>query len=153
MLVADYLWTEPTQMLPAAAFEEIGAHLLELAARPPNRTSPVGTLQEMLGADVEALVYLQFPQMPSSRAWGDAPVATLREYRRRLPRKRSALKIVPVPPRPFPESLRDPDLLPPPLPVSEYVAALWGCLSIAGIPWVVRRWWRRRCERKRWSQP
>ena len=29
---------------------------------------------------------LRFPQLPSSRAWGDAPAVTMREYRTRLPR-------------------------------------------------------------------
>ena len=97
----------------------------------------------MLATDLEALIYLQFPQLPSSRAWGDAPVATLHEYRQRLPRDPSKVKTVPVPPRPFPSSLRDPDLLPPPTPASETIAAIWACLSVVGIPWVVRRIWRR----------
>ena len=152
MRVVDYLFEEQTRLLPAAALEEIAASLLALIAKPTPRGALVGTLKAMLASDVEALVYLQFPQLPSSRAWGDAPVATLREYRQRLPRDPTDLKIVPVPPRPFPASLCDPDLLAPPVPASEYVAALWGCLSVAGIPWVVRRWWCRRCARRRASQ-
>jgi hypothetical protein len=48
-----------------------------------------------------------------------------------------------VPPRPFPAGLRDPDLLPPPTPWSEIVAAIWAVVSIVGIPWALRRWRRR----------
>ena len=98
----------------------------------------------MIAADLEALVYLQIPQLPSSRAWGDAPVVTLREYRARLPRDPREHKIVPVPPRPFPAALRDPDLLPPPRPASEIAVDVWTALSIVGLPWVIRRWWQRR---------
>ncbi len=153
MLVADYLWTEPTQMLPAAAFEEIGASLLALAHEAPRDDATRGTLEAMLAADLDALVYLQFPQLPSSRAWGDAPAATLREYRRRLPRDPAKLKTVPVPARPFPMALRDADLMPPPMPASEYIAAIWSLISVAGIPWLVRRWWRLHGERRRLQRP
>ena len=139
----DYLWTEQTRMLPAPAFEQIGASLVALVAQPPSADTPSGTLAKMLASDLDALIYLQFPQLPSSRAWGDAPVATLREYRQRLPRDPAKVKTVPVPPRPFPSSLRDHDLLPPPTPASETIAAIWACLSVVGIPWAVRRLWRR----------
>ena len=148
MLTADYLWTEQSRLLPAAAFEQIGESLFALATRSLDE-EPRGTLESMLAADLDALVYLQFPQFPSSRAWGDAPVATLREYRQRLPRNPAQLKTVPVPPRPFPAALHDADLLPPAAPPSEWIAAFWGILSVAGIPWVVRRWWRRRSAQTR----
>ena len=153
MLIADYLWTEPTQMLPAAAFEEIGGSLLALAHDTPRASGNPGKLQSMLASDLDALVYLQFPQLPSSRAWGDAPAATLREYRKRLPRNPARLKTVPVPARPFPMALRDADLMPPPMPASEYIAAVWSLLSVAGIPWLVRRWWRLHGERRRLQRP
>jgi hypothetical protein len=135
----DYAVQDPTRFLPAAAFEEIAASLLALAAE--GRAD--GALGSMLARDLDALVYLRLPQLPSSRAWGDAPVVTLREYRARLPRDPRQLKIVPVPPRPFPAGLRDPDLLPPPTPWSEIVAAIWAVVSIVGIPWALRRWRRR----------
>lgn len=143
MRTIDYLWTEQTRMLPAAAFEQIGASLVALVAQPSSAAASSGTLAKMIASDLDALIYLQFPQLPSSRAFGDAPVASLREYRKRLPSDPAKVKIVPVPPRPFPDSLRDPDLLSPPAPPSETIAAIWGCLSVAGIPWVVRRFWRR----------
>jgi hypothetical protein len=140
MLACDYAIEDPARLLPAAAFEEITASLLELAGK----REAEGKLAAMLATDLDALVYLQIPQLPSSRAWGDAPVVTLREYRARLPRDPRQYKIIPVPPRPFPESLRDPDLLPPPVPPSEIFAALWAVVSIVGIPWIIGRWWRRR---------
>ena len=149
MLTADYLWTESTRLLPAAAFEAIGADLIALATRAPLPDARRGRLETMLACDLDAIVYLQFPQLPSSRAWGDFAVATLREYGQRLPRNPAKRKIIPVPPRPFPKSLRDPDLLPPPLAASEFIAAVWGCLTLVGIPWVAWRWWRRRREVKR----
>jgi hypothetical protein len=149
MLTADYLWTEATRLLPAAAFEAIGADLVALATRSRAIDEKGGRLERMLATDLDAILYLQFPQLPSSRAWGDFPVATLREYRQRLPRDPAKRKIVPVPPRPFPDSLRDPDLLPPPVQASEVIVSVWGCLSLAGIPWVARRWWRRRRESRR----
>ena len=135
----DYLWTEQTRMLPAAAFEEIGARLLALATQTRTARDDRSALSTMLAADLDALVYLQFPQFPSSRAWGDAPVATLREYRQRLPQDPSRLKIVPVPARPFPRALHDPDLLSPPVPASERIAAFWAIISLVGIPWLIRR--------------
>ena len=148
MTMVDYLWTKQSRMLPAAAFEQIGASLLALPTTLPGGEQR-GVLESMLASDLDALVYLQFPQFPSSRAWGDAPVVTLREYRDRLPRDPARIKSVPVPPRRFPAALRDADLLPAPLPPSEWIASIWGVLSVAGIPWVVRRWWRRRSAQRR----
>jgi hypothetical protein len=57
------------------------------------------------------------------------------------------LQIVPVPPRPFPATLRDPDLLPEPRPASSYAATIWGLLLVVGIPiFLYHRWqrWRNR---------
>jgi len=140
LLACDYAVEDPVRLLPAAALEEITTCLLGLAGR----AVASGTLGEMLATDLEALVYVQVPQLPSSRAWGDAPVVTLREYRARLPRDPKDYKIVPVPPRPFPVPLRDPDLLPPPRSASEIAVGVWTALSIVGLPWVIRRWWQRR---------
>ena len=140
MLACDYAVEDPARLLPAAAVEEITASLLALAVK----GAADGALASMIATDLDALVYLRIPQLPSSRAWGDAPVVSLREYRARLPRDPRRYKIVPVPPRPFPPELRDPDLLPPPVAWSEICATIWGVLSIVGIPWAIRRWWRRR---------
>ena len=87
-------------MFPAAAFEETAADLLRLATRPNSRE--LTPFETMLAEDIEALVWLRVPQLPSSRAWGDYAVVTKREYEARLPADRSQAKIIPVPPRLFP---------------------------------------------------
>jgi hypothetical protein len=138
----DYLTEDQTRLLPAAAFEEIGADLLRLATRTlPRKASP---LEAALAEDIQAIVLLRVPQLPSSRAWGDFPVATAWEYRDRYPRDPAQAKIIPVPPRPFPDALRDDDLLPPPRDRSEIAVALWAIVTVVGIPWLLWRWWRRR---------
>jgi len=138
----DYLTEDQTRLMPAAAFEEAGAALLALAAAPGTESS-AGMLAGMLAADVEAVVFLRFPQFPSSRAFGDAPAATPWEFHARVPAEPGAAQIVPVPPRPFPAELRDPDLIPPKRPASDYAAAIWGVLLIVGIPILIYRAWMR----------
>jgi hypothetical protein len=97
----------------------------------------------MLAQDVDALVFMRFPQFPSSRAFGDAPAVTTWEYRTRVPSDPALAQIVPVPPRPFPDRLRDPDLLPPPRHASDAAAWTWGAV-LAAIVAAAIAWWRRR---------
>jgi hypothetical protein len=89
---------------------------------------------------VEAILFVRFPQFPSSRVFGDAPVVSPWEFQSRMP---AVPQIVPVPDRPFPDGLRDPDLLPVANPASDYAAMIWGVLSIVGIPVVAWRLWKR----------
>ncbi len=147
-LAFDYLCADRTRLLPAAAAEEIFGSLLSLAAASGAKAKRDGPLAHMLARDLDALVFVRFPQFPSSRAWGDAPAATVKEYRARLPRDPAMAKIVPVPARPFPDALRDPDLLPPPPPPSDTATMVWGSLVIVGIPWTLARLWRRWRERR-----
>ena len=137
----DYLTEDQTRLMPAAAFEEAGASLLALASG--ESSAPSGPLARMIAADIEAVAFLRFPQFPSSRAFGDAPAVTPWEYHARVPAEPGMAQIIPLPPRPFPPELRDPDLLPPPRPASDYAAMVWGLLSVVGIPWVVWRGWQR----------
>jgi hypothetical protein len=137
----DYLTEDRTRLLPAAAFEEIGARMLQLSSGALPRTP--SALEGALAEDLEAIVFLSVPQFPSSRAWGDFPVVTAWEYRERYPRDPAKAKIIPVPARPFPAALRDADLLPPPREGSELGVAIWAIISIVGIPWLLWRWWRR----------
>jgi hypothetical protein len=137
----EYLTEDRTRLLPAVAFEEIGADLMRLALG-VNAREPT-PLETRLAQDIEAIHFLRVPQLPSSRRWGDYPVATVWEYAARLPSDLAKQEIVPVPARPFPERLRDPDLLPPPRPRSDYAIAVWALLSVVGIPWLLWRWWRR----------
>ena len=138
----DYFAEDRTRLLPTAAFEEIGADLLRFASGAPGRA--LTPFEELVAEDLDALVFLRVPQLPSSRAWGDAPVATTWEYHKRLPSDPAKQQIIPVPPRPFPERLRDSDLLRPPRPRGATAIALWALLSVVGIPWLIWRWWRRR---------
>jgi hypothetical protein len=138
----DYLTEDRTRLFPAAAFEDIGADMLRLAAGQSGR--PLGALETMLAQDIQAVCLLRIPQLPSSRAWGDYPVDTTWQYTRRVPRDPADRKIVPVPTRPFPQTLRDPDLLPPPRRRGENAVVAWTILSVVGIAWLLRRWRRER---------
>jgi hypothetical protein len=133
MQAFDYLTVDQTRLMPAAAIEDIFECLWALCHAKKNNGARDGTLADMLAHDIDALAFLRFPQIPSSRAWGDAPVIHVREYRSRLPRDRSKMQIVPVPPRPFPDDLRDDDLLPPPAHPSRRAALVWGMALAAGI--------------------
>ena len=125
----DYMCTDQTRLLPAAAMEDAYAcvHALVTGERSE------GLLGRMLATDVDTIAFVRIPQFPSSRAFGDAPVTSLQEYRARLPEDRSQMQVVPVPPRPFPETLRDDDLLKPRLHASDIAARVWGAIAIAGI--------------------
>jgi hypothetical protein len=75
--------------------------------------------------------------LPSSRAWGDFPVASNAEYKRRLPKDPAHRQIVPVGPRPFPREFVDP-LSPRELPLrSDYAVAAYA-LALAGLgAWLI----------------
>jgi len=136
----DYLRTDQTRLLPAAALEEAFGSLLSLGNGGSARGD--GALAQMLAQDLDALVFVRFPQFPSSRKFGDAPAVTVFEYRTRVPDPEHA-QIVPVPPRPFPDELRDSDLLPPPRHFSDYAMLVWVLLTVVGLPLLVWRLWRR----------
>jgi hypothetical protein len=140
----DYLWEDQTRLMPAAAFEDIGASLVALATGSGQPAASTAGLARMIAEDVDALLFVRFPQFPSSRAFGDAPVVTPREFQSRLP---AVPQVVPVPDRPFPAALRDPDLLPGRRPASAYAAAIWGTLLLVGIPLYLYRLWKRWRER------
>jgi hypothetical protein len=101
----DYMVAERTNLYPFVAFNAAGADLQRLASGGAATTE----LERMLADDVEALIYVSIPQFPSSRALGQAPVASIDEYMSRVPEDKAQWKIVPVPPRPFPAELKDPD--------------------------------------------
>jgi len=138
----DYLTEDRTRLLPAVAFEEMGADLLRLAMGEVRRTPTA--FEALIAQDLEAIVLLRVPQFPSSRAWGDYPVVSMREYHKRVPSDPAKQKIIPVPPRPFPDRLRDRDLLPVAQSRGEIALVLWAVLSIVGIPWLIWRLWRQR---------
>jgi len=136
--IYDYFAEDRTRLFPAAAFEEIGADLLRFAKGAAGRA--LTPFEALVAEDLDALVFLRIPQLPSSRAWGDYPVVTTWEYHQRLPSDPAQQQVVPVPPRPLPERLRDPDLTPPPRARGEVAIRLWALLTIVGIPWLIWRW-------------
>jgi hypothetical protein len=86
---------------------------------------------------------VRIPQFPSSRAFGQAPIASIDEYNQRAPADKAQWKIIPVAPRPFPPEMRDADApAQAPLP-SLY--ALYGYAAAAGLGvWLAWRWLRKR---------
>lgn len=101
----DYLAAEKTDLYPFVAFTALGEDILQrIVAAPASATR----YEKMMAEDIEALLYVRIPQFPSSRAMGQAPVASLDEFMARTPADRSQWKIVPTDARPFPAELKDP---------------------------------------------
>jgi len=103
--VYRYFSEELTRLLPRVTFEAIGNDLLHLLQQ-SNPRRELTPFEQWLREDVEALLYVHIPQIPSSRAMGTSAVASLDEYQQRVPSNRSQWKTVAVPPRPFPSELR-----------------------------------------------
>ena len=105
--IYDYLTEEQVRLLPAVAFEAAGADLLQLVGATTGTERALTPYEQQLQADVEALVLVRIPQIPSSRAMGSNPVFSFDEFMARTPPDQKDWKIVPVGPRPFPAALRD----------------------------------------------
>jgi hypothetical protein len=101
----DYLKTERTELLPFVAFNTIGEDLL---SRLTGKEGARSAIETRLADDLEAIVFVRIPQFPSSRAFGYDPVLSLREYEKRAPADRADWKIIPVGPREFPASMKNP---------------------------------------------
>jgi hypothetical protein len=137
----EYLSEDRTRLFPAVAFEVVGASLVDLAqGRVRADASP---LERALARDLEALVYVGVPQLPSSRAFGSWAVASPAEYNGKVPKDPEDVKRVPVPARPYPSNLRDPDLLPPARRPSDLPLAVWAIVAVAAaiavFGWLVAR--------------
>lgn len=137
-----YFSEELTRLLPRVTFEAIGNDALHLL----QQTDPQRVLtpfEQWLREDVEAILYIHIPQIPSSRAMGTYAVASLDEYQRRVPSDRSQWKTVAVPPRPFPAELR---VAPTPVEAAtipgSVLALTAGCMF--GLVWLGRLLVRRR---------
>jgi len=144
--IYDYLNEEQTRLLPAVGFDAIGESLLRLVAS-EHAPGLLTDYERQLRSDIEAILLVRIPQVPSSRAMGSAPVFSFDEFRARVPADQADWKIVPVGERPFPAALRDADLTPDedpsvvPLPVAG-VGIGAGALAAAAIAW------RRRARRR-----
>ena len=127
----EYLTQDRTRLFPAVAFEAAGASLLAMAQGGVREgASP---LQRALARDVLALAYVHVPQLPSSRASGSWPVASPAEYHGKVPKDPEDVKRIPVPARPFPSNLRDPDLLPQARRPSDLPLAVWAVAAVAAV--------------------
>lgn len=105
--IYDYLTEERTRLYPAVAFEAAGLDLLQLVGALPQEPRTLSEYEKQLKNDIEAIVLVRVPQIPSSRAMGSSPVFSSDEYRSRVPADRAKWKVVPVSARPFPAALRD----------------------------------------------
>lgn len=127
----DYLSAEKTNLYPFVAFTAAGEDILQRIVASPANASPY---EKMMAEDIEALVYVRIPQFPSSRAMGQAPVASLDEFMARTPADRAQWKIVPNDPRPFPAELKDPQAPGEELLPSSYALAGYsGFLAFLGV--------------------
>jgi hypothetical protein len=143
--IYDNLNEEKTRMLPALAFEAAGWDLLQLVGTMPGPTRLLSPYEQQLKDDVDAIILVKIPQIPSSRVMGSSPVFSFDEYIKRTPSDRADWKIVPVAPRPFPVALRDGDTPAPsaPAPVPLPVAGV-GALGVIGAS----AFWRRLRRKK-----
>ena len=117
----DYLSAEQTNLYPFVAFETIGNDLLSRIAK--NQAN--SAFEKQLAEDLEAIIYVHIPQFPSSRAMGQAPVASLDEYMARTPADMSQWKIIPVGARQFPETLKDKNAPTEPIRPAYYGLIAW----------------------------
>ncbi len=140
----DYLTEERTRLLPALAFEQAGADLLRLAGGTAAR--PLTRFEDALANDVEEILLLRIPQFPSSRVWGDFPVASIQEYHRRLPKDPAQQQIIPVDPRPFPAEMIDRTAPKPKPSRSDYAVAAGAVVLLALGGWALHALLRRRRE-------
>ncbi|MGZ5225648.1 MAG: hypothetical protein ACXWCS_15925, partial [Burkholderiales bacterium] len=126
-----YLNAEQTDLYPFVAFDAIGRDLL---SRVTTRRATDTPYERALSEDLEALLYVRIPQFPSSRAFGQTPVASIDEYMKRAPADKAQWKIVPVAARPFPEDMKDPKSPADTPPPSLYaMSAYGGILGICAI--------------------
>lgn len=143
----DYLTEDRTRLFPALAFEQVGADLLQLAAGAATRR--LTPFERLLASDVEEVLLVRIPQFPSSRAWGDFPVASIKEYQRRLPKDPAQQQIIPVAPRPFPAELTDPAAPKPRPSRADYAVASAAVALLALGGWALHALLRRKGSRAR----
>lgn len=138
--IYDYLTEEQVRLYPAVAFEAAGNDLMQLVGATPQKSPRELTpYEKQLRDDIEALVLVRIPQVPSSRVMGSNPVFSFDEFMARTPPDQKDWKIVPVPPRPFPKELRgDVPEVASPSPVPLPVAGI-GALGLVGVGALVRR--------------
>jgi hypothetical protein len=127
----EYLTEDGTRLLPALAFEQVGARMLGLARGAGEAaTSPS---EAMLASAISSMWFVRMPQIPSSRAFGSWPITGLAEFRSRVPADPAERTVVPVPAREFPDALRERDLAPLPWTRGRIAVAAMSALIVAGL--------------------
>lgn len=101
---------EKSRLFPRAAFEAAGADLLRLGGEKPERG--LTPIEKELAADLEAVLFVRIPQLPSSRAFGSYPVASTEEYFHSVPMDHSKWKTIPSVPRSYPPPSDHPAVAP-----------------------------------------
>jgi hypothetical protein len=139
----NYLTEDKTRLFPAVAFEELGADLIKLARLERPRRS-LSAFESCLAEDIEALIFIRVPQLPSSRDWGDWPIASVDEYRARVPADPALAKIVPVPPRRFPDGLGPRAGAGSGQRRGKIAVVVWCAITVLGVPWLVWQLLKRR---------
>ncbi len=127
----EYLTEDRTRLFPAVAFETLGASLVGLARH--GADAGAGELERRLARDLDALVLVHVPQLPSSRAAGSWAVGSPAEYRGKAPGDPEDWKIIPVLARPYPSNLRDGDLLPEERRPSDLPLVAWAAIAVAAV--------------------
>lgn len=142
--IYDYLNTETTRLFPAVAFDAMGENFLlganQWSSKLYTDHNPTTPFMRQIGEDIEAIYFVRIPQIPSSRAFGLAPVYSFDQYMHQAPADHSQWKIIPTTPNPLPEALKDgaalklasPSLLP--LPVAAVLMFIVG-----GLTWLIRK--------------
>lgn len=105
--IYDYLNTETTRLLPALAFDAIGEDIMALALPHQYQRSLNTSFTKQLNQALEAVYFVRIPQIPSSRAFGAAPVYSFDEYMKTAPANHDDWKVIPTTPLVFPDNLRD----------------------------------------------
>lgn len=140
--IYDYLNTEKTRLYPAQTFDATGEDLLNRLLNPASKTLQNGALEKQIKEDIEAIYFVRIPQIPSSRAFGRAPVYGFDEYMSRVPADPKDWKTAPATPNPFPEALKDglalklekPSLVPLPVAIV-FTLLLYGLVALFRKIW------------------
>jgi hypothetical protein len=129
--IYDYLSEETTRLLPAVAFDALGLDLLELVGAMPATPRALSAYEQQLKEDVDAIILVKIPQVPSSRVAGAAPAFSFDDYMSRVPADQEKWQIVPVAPRPFPVALLDTST--PPAESASLVPLPVAAIGMAGL--------------------
>ncbi|WP_417550668.1 hypothetical protein [Methylophaga sp.] len=139
--VYDYLTTETTRLLPAVAFDAIGEDLMQLTAAEPPRT--LTAYEQNLVESIEAIWFVRIPQIPSSRAFGNAPIYSVNEYLETAPSDREDWVTIELANRDIPPSLKqqkpvNPRPYPIPWPIILILFGLSSFVALA-LRWIAKK--------------